>query len=619
MHSLRSQLILSHLLLVLLMVLVISFASSRLFALTSLIDHVLKGNFETIQNSHMMSDAIRDEESAFLLLSKGNFDEAKPTYETAELTFRRAYQGALHSVTGAEQKGLLSAAGKLYDPVSRDMDAFFHSPVQASSASVLDNYQKTIRPQLRRIRTLTEDLHDASRQAIVADNDAVMKNSEQSFWESIGITALVTFVAIGVALSLIRLILNPLQTLTRHAERIADGDFTPNDMKPRADEIGALSAGFNQMAAKLAQVRQDEIRKIRRLERISETALESMYDPVIVTDANKDIVRLNKAAELLFGPAPEQPRKSVEDHIHNPRILRAIESAISAEEVMAVEDERGHVQIQVGEERKTYRLRVTPMKGDDERLVGSVTVLEDITHLKVLDQMKNEFIAVASHDLRSPVTSLMLANHLLREGAAGPLTPDQLELIQTQHEDLDRLERLMRDLLDVTKLEAGVSPPHLEPISVVALTRHPVEALRIQATKKGVELVLDASPDLPDVHADSLQIGRVLTNLIANAIRHTPPGGKVTVRAIASEGHIVLSVADTGEGIPEEYRRRIFERFVQVPGATQGGAGLGLSIARSIVHSHGGELSVESQVGKGSVFSFTLPIDRAPVAKEATV
>jgi PAS domain S-box-containing protein len=341
-----------------------------------------------------------------------------------------------------------------------------------------------------------------------------------------------------------------------------------------------------------------------------------MYDPLIVTDVDSKVIRINKAAEQLFGQVPESPRIPVSDLISDHRILHAIESAIKADHVSANEDESSHVQLSLKGDRRTYRLRVTPMKGSEDRIVGSVTVLEDITHLRIVDRMKSEFIGVASHDLRSPVTSLILGNHLLIEGVAGPLTPTQIEVLDSQREDLERLERLMRDLLDVSKLEAGASPPKLEPISIFDLANHPVENLKIQADKKSIKLNLELPENLPLVDADALQIGRVLTNLVGNALRHTPEGGSVTVNASRNHNEVTLSVEDTGAGIPEEYRKRIFDQFVQVPGAPQGGAGLGLSIARKIVQAHGGEMTVESQVGKGSRFSFTLPISKQLSSKD---
>jgi NtrC-family two-component system sensor histidine kinase KinB len=148
------------------------------------------------------------------------------------------------------------------------------------------------------------------------------------------------------------------------------------------------------------------------------------------------------------------------------------------------------------------------------------------------------------------------------------------------------------------------------------LMRSPVETLRGQAKKKDVSLTLKEDGDLGAVVADRSQIGRVLTNLIANAIRHTPAGGKVEVYASGTPNEVTFYVADSGEGIPPEYIARIFDRFVQVPGATQGGAGLGLSIANNIVRAHRGHMAVESKVGQGSAFSFTLPRDVRALVEE---
>ncbi|HLV79743.1 MAG TPA: ATP-binding protein, partial [Chthonomonadaceae bacterium] len=258
------------------------------------------------------------------------------------------------------------------------------------------------------------------------------------------------------------------------------------------------------------------------------------------------------------------------------------------------------------EAERTYRLRATPMH-DERVLLGAVAVLEDITHLRELDRLKTEFISVASHELRTPVTSLLLSVQLMQEGAAGALTPPQQEIVAAQREDLERLERMMRDLLDITRLEAGVMPPRFEIARPQELVAAAVEAVTAQAEAKGICLAGDAPADLPPVRADRAQIQRVLVNLISNAVRHTPEGGRIAVSARAEGNMVAFRVQDTGAGIPKEYLSRIFERFVQVPGATRGGAGLGLSIARTIVGAHGGAISAESEPGQGSTFTFTLP------------
>jgi NtrC-family two-component system sensor histidine kinase KinB len=304
------------------------------------------------------------------------------------------------------------------------------------------------------------------------------------------------------------------------------------------------------------------------------------------------------------------------EHIGDRRIVRAIQHAITEDRVSAGEDPTTHIPLKVEGADRTYRLRATPMKDESGQLLGSVAVLEDITHLRELDRMKTEFIGVASHELRTPVTSMLLSVQLLEEGAAGKLTGAQKEIISAQRDDVERLDHLMRELLDISRLEAGTAPPRFELVSPRDLLNTALRTTKAQAAQKGVALAVGTLPELPSVRADKSQIGRVLTNLITNAIRHTDSGGRITLRASGGNDQVTFAVEDTGSGIPKDYQEHIFERFVQVPGATGGGAGLGLSISRTIVQAHGGEMWVESEPGKGSTFSFSLRPDQHAVDGE---
>jgi NtrC-family two-component system sensor histidine kinase KinB len=363
------------------------------------------------------------------------------------------------------------------------------------------------------------------------------------------------------------------------------------------------------MAEKLGESWREEERRLHRAESMSDAALENLYDPVIVTDAAGSVVFWNRAAAGLFGPLTQAEGRPIAAAILDARIAEAVERAIHQEHVSAAEGEAGFVSITSGETQRTYRLRATPMR-DNTGLIGAVAVLEDITHLRELDRLKTEFIGVASHELRTPVTSLLLSVELMQQEAVGALNKSQKEIVAAQREDLERLERMMRDLLELTRLESGVTPPRFELIDPATIISSSADAVRPQAEEKGVELNIESSENLPGFRADAAQIGRVLINLLNNAIRHTPAGGRVTLSAqvSADSGKLLFKVCDTGAGIPEAYKDRIFERFVQVPGATGGGSGLGLSIARNIVKAHQGEISVESSPGEGSMFIVTLPL-----------
>ncbi|HEX3228674.1 MAG TPA: HAMP domain-containing sensor histidine kinase, partial [Pyrinomonadaceae bacterium] len=216
-------------------------------------------------------------------------------------------------------------------------------------------------------------------------------------------------------------------------------------------------------------------------------------------------------------------------------------------------------------------------------------------------------IATASHELRTPLTSVQMGVHLLMEGAAGELNDKQAEVLGACREDCERLDRLMRDLLDLSKIEAGESQPELLPTKVRELILDEAETLRPQVEAKDLSFVVDLPVELPRVTADRPQVERVIANLVVNAIRYTKQG-EIRIKVEPRGDYVIVSVSDTGEGIAPEYLSHIFDKFVQVPGAATGGAGLGLAISRLIVEAHGGQISVQSEVGHGSTFTFTLPV-----------
>lgn len=572
------------------------------------IDHILKDNYQSVIAAQAMKESLERIDSANSFYLAGQAARARKQFDDYAPRFEAAIETEANNITEAGEKEISDdIGGSLWPRYRADTRRLILSDPPMPGGPARAYYFTTLQPQFVHLKQRAQDVLDLNQAAILRADRRAKSEAVRASRLGILMTAAALILALFFALRMIGSSLTPLRTLARQAEEIGAGHLNQRIELRRDDEIGALAASFNHMAESLQYARRNEEERLHRAERMSDEALESLYDPVIVTDANGAVTHLNHAAEGLFGPARRATRKAVSDVVHNKRIARAVDRAIRHESVSAEEGEGAFVGVEVEGSERTYRLRATPMHDSDGSLLGAVTVLEDVTHLRQLDRLKSEFIGVASHELRTPVTSLLLSVQLLQEGAAGPLTPSQIEVVASQRDDLERLERTLRDLLDLTRLEAGVEPPRFEIVPASELVEGAVAAVRAQFGVSGVELEAnDLDADLA-VRADRAQITRVLINLLHNAGRHTAPGGKVSVKICADDSLTSFRVTDTGTGIPAEYLPRIFDRFVQVPGATRGGAGLGLSIAKTIVESHRGTIRAESDIGHGSTFIFTLP------------
>ena len=234
--------------------------------------------------------------------------------------------------------------------------------------------------------------------------------------------------------------------------------------------------------------------------------------------------------------------------------------------------------------------------------------------LREADEMKEQFYATMSHELRSPLTSAREAAHLLQEGRPGPLTEKQEKLVAIIHSSADRLLRLVGQVLDLSRLSAGLLPIERRWFDVDRAARRAVKEVRVQATERGVTVQYDSMPGVFELFGDEDRIVQVLVNLLANGVRFTPPDGAVTLRLLDAGSDIELQVEDTGAGIPADKLGLIFERYRQAHSG-QGGTGLGLAIVRGLVEAHGGHVTVESQEGKGTRFSVYLPRKAAEVAE----
>lgn len=560
---------------------------------------IISENYDSVVAAQEMKESLERQDSAALFALLGARERALAQLREHRTRFDQNLLKAANNITELGEREAIA-------DIQNDRDIYYQRFDAFSAKPTADDYFAQLEPQFNQLRGDCERLLQLNQRAMRAKSEAAAGVAQLWFYRTLLIAGLLVAIGLVLAFFLAKRIVGPLRRLTESTTRIAGGDLNARVEVDSHDEVGVLAAEYNRMAENLRQLRDSDLGKLLVAQQTTEAAIDSLYDPVIVTDAEGCVTKLNPAAEDIFGSEKENAGMHVGEVARDVRIANAVAEALESQRPVAVEEMSSVLPLAVSGSERAFRVRTTPMR-DHDHLLGAVTLLEDITHLREIDRLKSDFIATASHELRTPLTSIQMGVYLLLERAAGELTEKQVEVLSACRDDCDRLDKLMRDLLDLSRIEAGESKPTLALVRTKDLIDEATEELRPQVESKGLDFKVDVPITLPPVRVDRTQVERVLTNLVVNAIRYTQTG-EIKISVQPRGNSVAVSVSDTGSGIPQEYLPHIFDKFVQVPGATTGGAGLGLAISRLIVEAHGGQISVQSEPGKGSTFTFTLPV-----------
>jgi two-component system phosphate regulon sensor histidine kinase PhoR len=414
-----------------------------------------------------------------------------------------------------------------------------------------------------------------------------------------GVLALVVAFGIGVFVS--RRITRPVIEMQRIAARMSEGEFHTRAPVRSVDEIGMLARALNAMSARM----RDKIDDLEQEQAKVTTVLDAMVEGVVAVDGHDEILLINRPARAMLGvPAGRGERKPLLEIVRNAdlhavarRARGAVEGAVQQREIAIDEPARRRIDVHA----MPLRLGAAPL--------GVVMVLHDVTELRRLEQVRTEFVANVSHELRTPLTAILGYVETLLGGAVDDVSNSR-RFLEVVHRHTERLGRLLNDLTDLSNIELGRIPLDLEPTSVAEVTDSVAEILRARAASGGVALAVEVPAELL-VHADHDRLHQILINLVDNAVKYTPAGGRVTVRAHRTGNGAEITVVDTGAGIPSADLPRITERFYRVDKARSrelGGTGLGLAIVKHLVQAHGGELVIESALGRGTTVRVRLPL-----------
>jgi two-component system phosphate regulon sensor histidine kinase PhoR len=444
--------------------------------------------------------------------------------------------------------------------------------------------------------------------------DSAAAHFQRRMWIAVAIALLL---AAMVTAAFSRVFSDRIARLKNFSGRLATGDFRPLPAERADDELASLAAALNQAAAQLDRTLQSLSGERHR----SSAILRSMVEGVAVIDASEKIVFSNRA----FSNILNLETAAIEGHpvievLRNSDLLGMIRRALKGEEGLSTDIVMGIVQ------QRSFTVTATPVKAlnatsaeshpvavsplPSEKPSGAVLVLHDVTELRRLERVRQDFVANVSHEFKTPLTAIQGFAETLLAGAIDDPQNNRrfLEIIR---EHAARLARLTDDLLKLARIEAGKLELEFSPVGITELVESCSETTLLRASRKQIALEIEIPPGLPAMRGDRGLLHEVLQNLLDNAVQYTGAGGHICVSAAGRDHEAVISVSDTGIGIPLAAQERIFERFYRIDAARSreaGGTGLGLSIARHIVEAHGGRIWVDSEVGAGSRFSFSIPL-----------
>jgi PAS domain S-box-containing protein len=465
--------------------------------------------------------------------------------------------------------------------------------------------QKLVRRDITDVMLL--NMQAIQRKSQVAEDTA--KNAV--FW--IAVAGTISFmIALVILFNLPGNIANPIKELTTSIKEVAAQNYWQRVHFEKHKEFGELASAFNTMAEKLQAYKVSNLEELMTEKKRVETLINNMNDPVIGLDENKKILFMNNIALKITGLSLENViGKKIQDIALQNDLIRTLAQDLVDKENNGKEIQYSPVKIYADNKESYFEKEIIPIKitatgENEEKQIGNVILLQNITPYKELDFAKTNFIATVSHELKTPISSIKMSLQLLENEQIGKLNDEQRNLLASINEDAVRLLKITGELLNMTQVESGSIQMNIRPFPATEIIEYAVNANRSAAEQKKIKLVINTGNDLPEVLADNEKTSWVLTNFISNAIRYSYENSTVFIDVTASDSKIQFSVTDTGQGISPQYIGKIFDRYFRIPGTKKEGTGLGLSISKEFIEVQGGEIIVKSDFGAGSTFSFTL-------------
>lgn len=565
---------------------------------------ILKDNYRSVLAIQRITNGIERLDSGILFFLNGKTEdgtrmirEFRPLVEDEIRIEERNVTEAGEAELAKKLRGLWNNYLGLYDGAAG-----------LGSGTMQERYYSSIYPVFKEFKKTAEEILTMNQEAMVRKSEDVKEHGYLITRLMVLLSILASLCGIAITIVMGQRILRPLNILSLAARRVGQGDLEVRTVLEEQDEFADLAREFNSMAEHLEIYRKSSLGDLLQAQHSMQATIDSLPDPVAIFAADGSMLEVNAAAEKDLELDWKWTRSALPEELRRLIILVRdhVLSGKGAYQPHGFEDALG-IQLQRGE--TFFLLRGMPVLERDE-IKGVIVLFQDVTRWRRMDQLKNDLVAMVAHEFRTPLTSLHMAIHLLLDESVKQ--PERREdLLFAAREDCERLQALVDEILDLSRLQSGKIRITPRPVMARLLIEDALSAHRLLAEENGLLLVSEIALGSEMVFADPERVQVVFRNLASNAVKYSPRGKKITFRAGLAGNTVRFEVADEGEGIAEQYLDKVFERFFRVPGTKSQGSGLGLSIAREIIIGHGGEIAVSSQVGIGSCFVFTLPLASA--------
>ncbi|WP_462392341.1 sensor histidine kinase [Clostridium cadaveris] len=571
------------------------------------IESLMINNYKSIDAAYNMMDRIQKQNLDIDTYIFEDIQNGITSYYSHGKEFNDAYYIEKSNVTEPEEFGIVERIGELY----RDYEMNFSILQEKMNtkgikearefyySDIMTNYNKIV-DELSNIKKVNEEAMNKSRKNAIADG-------ENARYIIIIVSAMAIISGCAITNYLINKMLKPLSLLNKSIAEVREGNIGNQVPVTTKDELGDLTIEFNRMNERLQKFEKSTMGKMIKEKNKSLAIIKSIKEPIIVLDKDYRIILINQQCENFFNIQEKVAvNKYFSQVIKEENIFEAVYEVSTHQEI-----ENKIIKIFREEEEYFFNISVNEIEDEEAKIFGYIVVLQDITQLKELDIMKGEFLSTISHEFKTSLTSIMIGTSLLESTKMGGLSEKQKKVVEAIKEDGERLNTLISELITLRKMESNKELYNFSQCNMEDIINASITTVKSLAEDKEVILEWDVEEDLPLINGDRDKLVWVMNNIISNAIKNCNKDDVIAVRGIKQERKIAVTITDTGCGMSPELTDKIFDKYVRLKnGETMPlGFGLGMSIAKKIVEGHNGEIWCTSEVGKGSIFTFVIPME----------